>query len=172
MRIAVASDHRGYAVKGRILELVRTLGHDALDMGPDGPEHVDYPDYAAKVAQAVATGEVDRGILICGTGVGMCIVANKFPGVRAAPCHDDLTAEMSRMHNDANVLCLSADLLGDRLVNRMVEIWLATKFEGGRHARRLAKIAEYEHQAPSICCTPLSVEAGANGAAGHMVNGH
>ena len=146
MRIAVASDHRGYAVKGRILELIRSLGHEGLDFGPDGPENVDYPDFAAKVAQAVAAGDVERGILICGTGVGMCIVANKFPGVRAAPCHDDLTAEMSRMHNDANVLCLSADLLGDRLVNRMVEIWLATKFEGGRHARRLAKIAEFEHQ--------------------------
>lgn len=146
MKIAVASDHRGFYVKGRILELIRTLGHEGVDMGPGEPEHVDYPDYAAKVASAVAAGEVERGILICGTGVGMCIVANKFPGVRAAPCHDDLTAEMSRLHNDANILCLSADLLGDRLVNRMVEIWLATKFEGGRHARRLAKIAEYEQR--------------------------
>lgn len=164
MKIAVASDHRGYAVKGRIIELVRTLGHDGLDFGPDGPDNVDYPDYAAKVAQAVASGEVERGILICGTGVGMCIVANKFAGVRAAPCHDDLTAEMSRMHNDANVLCLSADLLGDRLVNRMVEIWLATKFEGGRHARRLAKITEYEHQAPG-CCAPATVDVASNGAA-------
>jgi len=144
MKIAVSSDHRGYAVKARILELVRSLGHEGFDYGPDGPENVDYPDYAAKVARAVSRHEIDRGILICGTGVGMCIVANKFAGVRAAPCHDDLTAEMSRMHNDANVLCLSADLLGDRLVNRMVEIWLATQFEGGRHARRLAKISEYE----------------------------
>ncbi len=144
MKIAVASDHRGYHVKGRILELLRTLGHEAADFGPPEPEHVDYPDFAAKVARAVAAGEVERGILICGTGVGMCIVANKFDGVRAAPCHDDLTAEMSRLHNDANVLCLSADLLGDRLVNRMVEIWLATKFEGGRHARRLAKITDIE----------------------------
>lgn len=87
---------------------------------------------------------MDRGILICGTGIGMCIAANKFPGVRAAPCHDDLTAEMSRLHNDANVLCLSADLLGDRLVNRMVEIWVRTEFQGGRHARRLQKIADCE----------------------------
>ncbi|MGC1273141.1 MAG: ribose 5-phosphate isomerase B [Planctomycetaceae bacterium] len=163
MRIAVASDHRGYAVKGRILELVRALGHEGLDFGPDGPDNVDYPDYAAKVAQAVSAAEVDRGILICGTGVGMCIVANKFSGVRAAPCHDDLTAEMSRMHNDANVLCLSADLLGDRLVNRMVEIWLATQFEGGRHARRLAKIAEFEHPAPVSDCLPGSLDPAANG---------
>ena len=146
MKIAVASDHRGFHLKGRILELVRSLGHEGADLGPGEPEHVDYPDYAAKVARAVSAGEVDRGILICGTGVGMCIVANKFSRVRAAPCHDDLTAEMSRLHNDANVLCLSADLLGDRLVNRMVEIWLATKFEGGRHARRLAKIADIEGQ--------------------------
>ena len=173
MRIAVASDHRGYAVKGRIIELVRTLGHEALDYGPDGPENVDYPDYAAKVARAITAGEVERGILICGTGVGMCIVANKFPGVRAAPCHDDLTAEMSRMHNDANVLCLSADLLGDRLVNRMVEIWLATKFEGGRHARRLAKIAEYEHHPTDERAAATSVDPATNGAAaGNAVTGH
>src|SRR5690606_38873857 len=119
------------------------------DFGPDGPDNVDYPDYAAKVARAVSEGEIERGILICGTGVGMCIVANKFAGVRAAPCHDDLTAEMSRLHNDANVLCLSADLLGERLVNRMVEIWLGTEFEGGRHARRLAKIAEFEQHSES-----------------------
>jgi ribose 5-phosphate isomerase B len=173
MRIAVASDHRGYAVKGRIVELVRSLGHEGIDFGPDGPDNVDYPDYAAKVARAVSAGEIERGILICGTGVGMCIVANKFPGVRAAPCHDDLTAEMSRMHNDANVLCLSADLLGDRLVNRMVEIWLATKFEGGRHARRLAKITEYEHQTQAVNCAPAVVDPAANGtAAGHVVSGH
>jgi ribose 5-phosphate isomerase B len=88
--------------------------------------------------------------------MGMCIVANKFPGIRAAPCHDDLTAEMSRLHNDANVLCLSADLLGDRLVNRMVEIWLKTEFEGGRHARRLEKIALYEGQSSSSAGNPAS----------------
>jgi ribose 5-phosphate isomerase B len=144
MKIAVASDHRGYVVKGKILAMVAALGHEALDFGPENSESVDYPDYASKVARSVSDGEVDRGILICGSGMGMCIVANKFDGVRAAPCHDDLTAEMSRLHNDSNVLCLSADLLGDRLVNRMVEIWLATEFEGGRHARRLEKIARIE----------------------------
>ena len=146
MKIAVASDHRGFSVKGKILARLAELGHEGLDFGPESSQSVDYPDYAAKVAAAVSSGQVDRGILICGTGMGMCIVANKFPGVRAAPCHDDLTAEMSRLHNDANVLCLSADLLGDRLVNRMVEIWLKTDFEGGRHARRLEKIAMYERQ--------------------------
>lgn len=154
MRIAVASDHRGFTVKGKILTLLRDLGHEALDFGPESPESVDYPDYAGKVAQAVADKDVDRGILICGTGMGMCIVANKFRGVRAAPCHDDLTAEMSRLHNDANVLCLSADLLGDRLVNRMVDIWLKTDFEGGRHARRLEKIAWFEHSQREESETP------------------
>lgn len=146
MKIAVASDHRGYEVKTKILEQLAELGHEPLDYGPTSRESVDYPDFAVKVAQAVSRKEVDRGILICGTGIGMCIVANKFPGVRAADCRDDLTAEMSRRHNDANVLCLSADLLGERLVTRMVEIWLTTQFEGGRHARRLEKIAQVEQQ--------------------------
>ena len=146
MKIAVASDHRGFVVKGKILAMIAALGHEAVDLGPETPESVDYPDFASKVARAVAHGDVSRGILICGSGMGMCIVANKYPGVRAAPCHDDLTAEMSRLHNDSNVLCLSADLLGDRLVNRMVEIWLATGFEGGRHARRLEKISKIEQE--------------------------
>lgn len=144
MKIAVASDHRGFCVKARILSMIANLGHQGLDFGPESGEVVDYPDYASRVGQAVSRKEVDRGILICGSGMGMCIVANKYDGVRAAPCHDDLTAEMSRLHNDSNVLCLSADLLGERLVNRMVDIWLSTEFEGGRHSRRLEKIAEIE----------------------------
>ena len=98
------------------------------------------------MARKVSRGEVDRGILVCGTGLGMCDRGQQVPGVRAAPCHDDLTAEMSRRHNDSNMLCLSADLLGERLIDRMVEIWLSTPFEGGRHARRLAKIAELEQE--------------------------
>ena len=146
MKIAVATDHRGFAIKNKILTMIADLGHDALDMGTDSADSVDYPDFGAKVAQAVSEGRVDRGILICGTGMGMCITANKFFGVRAASCHDDLTAEMSRRHNDANVLCLSADLLGDRLVNRMVNIWLKTEFEGGRHARRVEKISKIEEE--------------------------
>jgi ribose 5-phosphate isomerase B len=144
MRIAVGSDHRGFPVKERILELLRRLDQEAIDIGTKDSESVDYPDFAAVVAQMVSKGEVDRGILICGTGIGMCIVANKFPGVRAAPCHDDLSAEMSRRHNDLNVLCLSADMLGERLIDRMVEIWIKTEFEGGRHARRVEKIGEIE----------------------------
>lgn len=144
MKIAVASDHRGFTVKSKILALLTEMQHAPLDYGPESADMVDYPDFAAKVAEAVSKGVVDRGILICGTGMGMCIVANKFPGVRAANCHDDLTAENSRLHNDANVLCLSADLLGERLVNRMIEIWLKTEFEGGRHAERVKKISQYE----------------------------
>ncbi|HEX4129986.1 MAG TPA: ribose 5-phosphate isomerase B [Pirellulales bacterium] len=146
MRIALGSDHRGYPVKERLLELLRRLNQEVTDVGTHDCESVDYPDIGSIVAKMVSAGEVDRGILICGTGIGMCITANKFPGVRAAPCHDDLTAEMSRRHNDLNVLCLSADMLGERLIDRMVEIWLKTEFEGGRHARRVEKIAEIERQ--------------------------
>lgn len=147
MKIAVASDHRGYQVKARIVAQVSELGHETIDMGPLTPEIVDYPDFGAKGARAVSDGQADRAILICGSGIGMSIVANKFDGVRAALCHDELTAEMSRRHNDANVLCLSADLLGERLTSRMIEIWLETAFEGGRHARRIGKITEVENQA-------------------------
>jgi ribose 5-phosphate isomerase B len=146
MRIAIGSDHRGYDVKRRVHSLLERLNHEVVDMGTQGSESVDYPDYAFRVAQAVSQGQVDRGILICGTGIGMCIAANKVKGVRAAPCHDSITAEMSRRHNDANVLCLSADLLGDELIDRMVRIWLDTEFEAGRHARRVEKITRYEQE--------------------------
>ncbi len=146
MKIAVGSDHRGYDAKRRAVSLLQQLGHEVVDLGPNGPESVDYPDFAFQVAEAVSQGRVERGVLICGTGIGMCIAANKVPGVRAAPCHDSITAEMSRRHNDANVLCLSADLLGEELIDRMLRIWLETAFEGGRHARRVEKIARIEQQ--------------------------
>ena len=144
MRIAVGSDHRGVSLRAKIVDLLKNLGQEVVDVGSYDDQSVDYPDIAALVARKVSNGEVDRGILICGTGLGMTIAANKFPGVRAAPCHDDLTAEMSRRHNDLNVLCLSGDILGDRLVDRLVDIWLKTEFEGGRHERRVRKIAELE----------------------------
>jgi ribose 5-phosphate isomerase B len=147
MRIAVGSDHRGYMAKQRIISALQKWQHEVADMGTVSEESVDYPDYALRVAQAVSTGDADRGILICGTGIGMCIAANKVPGIRAAPCHDSITAEMSRRHNDANVLCLSADLLGEELMERMLRIWLTTEFEAGRHARRVGKIKEFEQQA-------------------------
>ncbi|HEV3025797.1 MAG TPA: ribose 5-phosphate isomerase B [Pirellulales bacterium] len=144
MRIAIGSDHRGFAVKQRLIEVLKRLSQETVDVGTHGTESVDYPDVAAIVGGQVSRGEVDRGILICGTGIGMSIAANKLPGVRAATCHDDLTAEMSRRHNDVNVLCLSADMLGEKLIDRMVEIWLKTDFEGGRHARRVEKIRQLE----------------------------
>jgi len=146
MRIAVGTDHRGYSIRSKVIELVKRLGHEVEDVGSYSGDAVDYPDIAAAVARKVSHGEADRGILVCGTGMGMAIAANKFHGVRAAPCHDDLTAEMSRRHNDSNVLCLSADLLGQRLIDRMVELWLSTPFEGGRHARRVEKIRRLEEQ--------------------------
>jgi len=131
-------------MKVKVVSLLENLGHEGVDFGPENSDSVDYPDFAEIVADAVCNGKVDSGILICGTATGMCITANKFPGVRAASCHDELTTQMSRLHNDANVLCLSGDLLGDRLVDRMVEVWLNTTFEGGRHARRVEKITEIE----------------------------
>jgi ribose 5-phosphate isomerase B len=144
MKIAIASEHRGFKAKHRILSQVRDLNHEAIDFGPVTDEMCDYPDYAAKAARAVSRGEVDRAILIGGTGIGMNIVANKFPGVRAALCHDDLSAQISRSHNDSNVLCLSANMFGDDVTPNMIKVWLETPFEGGRHARRVTKIAEIE----------------------------
>jgi ribose 5-phosphate isomerase B len=146
MNIAVGSDHRGFDVKRRLIAVLQLAGHVVHDLGPEGGDHVDYPDFAFQVGRAIADGRAERGILICGTGIGMCIAANKVPGVRAAPCHDSITAEMSRRHNDANVICLSADLLGDELIDRMIKIWLETPFEGGRHARRVAKITQFENE--------------------------
>ena len=112
---------------------------------------MDYPDFAARVAGQVARGEVERGVLICGTGIGMCITANKFPHVRAATCHDELSAEASRRHNDVNVLCLSGDLLGEQLAARIVETWLKAEFEAGRHLRRVEKIDAIEHGMTGAC---------------------
>lgn len=150
MRISIGSDHRGVDVKRQIIDLLRLLGHDVNDVGTQSEDSVDYPDIAAEVGRRVSQSEADRGILICGTGIGMAIAANKFPGVRAAPCHDDLTAEMSRRHNDLNILCLSADLLGVKLIDHMVEIWLSTEFDGGRHARRVEKIGDLDQQLGAV----------------------
>ena len=147
MRVAIGCDHRGCEVRDKVANQVQRLGHEVFDAGTSDCESVDYPDFAEVVAHRVARGEADRGILICGTGIGMAIAANKVSGVRAATCHDDVTAEMSRRHNNTNVLCLAADLLGDPLIDRMVDIWLKTEFEGGRHARRIEKISRLEDAA-------------------------
>ena len=146
MKIVIGSDHRGVEAKRRLVASLRGLGHDLQDLGTEGAESVDYPDFAFEVARAVGEGRAERGILICGTGIGMCIAANKVRGVRAAPCYDCITAEMSRRHNDANVLCLSADLLGADVIERLLRIWLEAEFEGGRHARRVEKIKRYEEE--------------------------
>ncbi len=153
MRIAIGSDHRGFEAKRRLVATLEGQGHTVADLGTAAADSCDYPDYAYAVAKQVSTGAAERGILICGTSLGMCIAANKVRGVRAAPCFDAITAEISRRHNDANVMCLSADLLGDELIDRMVRIWLDTPFEGGRHARRVEKIAQYEagHGAGGTC---------------------
>ena len=144
MIISFGNDHRGVAAKQRVLDLLRGLGHTVNDVGVNAAASVDYSDYGIPVAEAVAQGKADRGILICATGHGMCIAANKVHGARAVNCRDTVDAQMSRLHNDANVLCLSADLLGEDAMTRMVKTWLETDFEGGRHARRLDKVAEYE----------------------------
>ena len=145
MRIALGSDHRGYTVKQRLAAALEKQGHAIKDVGvATGDGAADYPDFAIPVSEAVGKGDVERGILICGTGFGMCIAANKVNGVRAVTCRDAIEAEMSRRHNDANVLCLSADFLGQDVIDRMVQIWLTTDFEGGRHQRRVEKIARYE----------------------------
>jgi ribose 5-phosphate isomerase B len=144
MRIAIGSDHHGVELREKLILFLRQLGEEVIDAGADGEKDVDYPDVAEVVARQVSRQEVDRGILICGTGLGMCIVANKIPGVRAAPCYDDLSAEISRRHNDLNVLCLPGDLMAERLADRIVHTWLNTPFDGGRHARRVQKIAGLE----------------------------
>jgi len=145
MRIAIGSDHRGYQVKQRLLATLEKLSHEFRDFGVEtGDGACDYPDYALPVSESVANGTADRGILICGTGFGMCIGANKVPGIRAVTCRDPIEAEMSRRHNDANILCMSADFLGQELIDRMVKVWLTTDFEGGRHQRRVDKISKYE----------------------------
>jgi ribose 5-phosphate isomerase B len=150
MKISIASDHRGYHLKEKVIFLLKSKGHEISDEGPSSDVSVDYPDFAALVAKKVSCGSVERGILICGTGIGMCITANKFPGVRAAPCADVVTAELSRRHNDLNILCLSGDLLSSRTAEHVVDKWMTTEFEGGRHERRVEKILEIE-KAPKTC---------------------
>ncbi|HBT75810.1 MAG TPA: ribose 5-phosphate isomerase B [Planctomycetaceae bacterium] len=148
MKIALGSDHHGVLARKKLCEMIRGMGHEVFDFGPSSPEDapVDYPDIAAIVAEKVSSKEVERGILLCGTGIGMCIVANKFRGVRAAPVIDELTAEISRRHNDLNVLCLSGDVLTEAMIDRLVGLWIDTPFDGGRHERRIEKIHVLENE--------------------------
>ena len=145
MKLAIGCDHGGFELKEEVLKFIRTVSNiQVSDLGPSGRESVDYPDFGAKVSDAVSTGAVDRGILICGTGIGMSIVANKYPNVRAALCHDHFTAQMSREHNDANLLVMGERVLGKGVALDVVKTWLDTPFAGGRHQKRLDKITAIE----------------------------
>jgi len=144
VRIAIGSDHRGFGLKEALKELLAELGHEWVDFGCQTEEPVDYPDIARPLAEAVAAGEYERGILICGSGVGMSIAANKVKGVRAALCGNSFTARLARRHNDANVLCLGSWCIGQGLAEDIVRVFLSEDFEGGRHARRVEKIRAME----------------------------
>jgi len=140
VKIAIGSDHAGFPLKEQIRSLLVSAGHDVTDMGTHSTESVHYPVIGKQVAENVASGEYERGILVCGTGIGMCMAANRVPGIRAALCHDVFTARMSREHNDANVLCLGGRVIGPGLADEMVRIWIETPFAGGRHADRIAML--------------------------------
>jgi ribose 5-phosphate isomerase B len=144
MRIVVASDHAGVELRHEIADEARQLGHEVVDLGPDAGEAIDYPVNGALVGRLVAAGEYDRGLLVCGTGVGISIAANKIPGIRAVVCSEPFSAVMSRAHNDANVLAIGARVVGAGLGRQIVREWLAAEFEGGRHARRVNLINEIE----------------------------
>lgn len=144
MKIAIASDHGGYDYKQELIPYIESLGHQVLDLGCHGPASVDYPDYGIPCAQAVARGEADRGVVICGTGIGISISANKVPGIRCALCTDPVMARLTREHNDANMLAMGAGIVGPNLAERIVDTFLETGFEGGRHARRVGLMMDIE----------------------------
>lgn len=148
MKIAAGADHAGFAVKQAVVRRLRAQGHEVVDVGTsDGETSVDYPDYAHTVADAVASGAAERGVLVCGTGLGMCMAANRHHGVRAADATTPHLAEMSRRHNDANVLCLGGRLLSEDEAWAITEVWMATPFDAGRHVHRVEEIDGLEHDA-------------------------
>jgi ribose 5-phosphate isomerase B len=144
MLIAIGSDHAGLDLKKDVIALLKEFGHESTDYGTDTPQSVDYPDFGEKVAMDVAAGKSDRGILICGTGIGMSIVANKFRNIRAALCNDLFSAKMSRLHNNANILVMGGRIIGKDLAKEIVRTWIDTPFDGGRHVNRLKKISLIE----------------------------
>jgi ribose 5-phosphate isomerase B len=155
MRVAVGADHAGYEMKNELAALLTEMGHEVTDFGTNSPDPVDYPDLAWAVARAVAAGRADRGLIVCGTGIGTCIVANKVAGVRAALCHDTFSARATREHNDSNVLCLGARVIGPSPAIEIVKIWIDTAFAGGRHERRVNRIAEIEAEGgPAVARQP------------------
>ncbi|MCM3288633.1 ribose 5-phosphate isomerase B [Paenibacillus sp. MER 180] len=147
MKIAIGADHAGVRLKEGIVQVIKELGHDVVDVGCDCTTSVDYPDYAVPVAEMVASGEADRGVLICGTGIGMSIAANKVPGVRCGLVHDLFSAKATREHNDTNVLAMGERVIGPGLAEEIVRVWLGTEFsQGERHIGRLRKVADVEHK--------------------------
>ncbi|MCM8817707.1 MAG: ribose 5-phosphate isomerase B [Candidatus Omnitrophica bacterium] len=140
MKIGIASDHAGYEMKRYLIQYLKKEGFEVIDFGPDILKKVDYPDYGAKASMALSTGEIDRAILICGTGIGMSIIANRFPGVRAALCYTPFLAEIARLHNDANALALGGRIIANELACEIARVFLETKFCGGRHRRGSKKI--------------------------------
>lgn len=141
MKIVIGSDHGGYELKSALSTLVSEMGHEVTDVGCYSADAVDYPDIAVKLREEILTGECERGILICGTGIGMSIAINRSVEIRAALCHDEYTARMSREHNDANVLCLGARVIGAGVAEEIVKTWITTDFGGGRHQRRIDKFS-------------------------------
>jgi ribose 5-phosphate isomerase B len=137
MKIGFGSDHGGFELKNELLRFVADKGYDIKDYGTNDKNSVDYPVFAANVAKAILKNEIDRGIICCGTGIGISISANKFPGIRAALCHDYYSAKMSRLHNDSNILAMGGRTTGIEIAKEMVEVWLDTEFEGGRHKKRI-----------------------------------
>jgi len=147
MNVAVATDHAGFALKARIIEELRKAGHQVLDLGTNSTDPVDYPDYAKAAAQAVLEGRADRAVLVCGSGAGACVAANKFLGIRAATCHDSFSARQCVQDDDVNILCLGARVIGPELAVDLVRDYLGATFSGlDRHRRRLGKIAEFERE--------------------------
>ncbi len=149
MRILFACDHGGFDLKRLLAAHARSLGHEVIDAGPHSADAVDYPDYAHDLARRLLAGEAERGVLVCGTGIGMSIAANRHAGVRAALCHDAFTAEAGRRHNDANVLCMGGRTTGPGVALQMLEAFLTAPFDGGRHERRVEKIETAAHTGPS-----------------------
>jgi len=146
MKIGIGCDHAGLELKNEILSLLKDLGFECVDFGTDSSKSVDYPDFGEKVSEAVSSGLIERGILICGTGIGMSIVANKFSHVRASLCNELFTARMSRLHNDANILVLGGRIVGKDLAKEIVRTWISTPFEGERHSLRIKKITLIEER--------------------------
>lgn len=146
MKIAIAADHAGFEEKEKVKKTLDEIGVEYTDMGTNSAESVDYPDYARKVGEAVAAGDFDKGILVCGSGTGMAIAANKVPGIRAAVAWNEEIARLSRQHNNANVLSLAARYIPDEEQEKIVKAWLSTDFEGGRHERRVEKITQIEKE--------------------------